>query len=465
MGRVFYAYRTHTYHGRVLSQETVATWLGMDQAQLSRIESGEPPQDLRKLMSWAHSLKIPADLLWFKLPSNKRSITSGDTSEQPESPKQATQGGSLLPVVINGHPVMVPVDARTLEKAGLGSLLDQPYSITEHETMKRRSLFKGSLATAAQPGLSLDELQHVAAALHDARRYMDGSVVDYLRRQIESCKTDDGRLGPRKTLPDMLGLLGAIEEHARDVRPNIRRELLAVGADGAEFTGWLYRDIHQPLSASFWYDRAMEWAQEADDPAMQGYVLLKKSQMAYDERDAVRVLTLAQAAGRNRHQLPSRVQAEVAQQEALGFAMLGEPLDVVKQKLDNAHGLLTSITADEPPTLNPYFTENTLQLRNASSYTEAGKPAVAAHLFGEVIATGSLSKRDTGYFNARRAVAIALSGEPDEAASLGHQSAEVARALNSGRTMRVLVEVLRTLSRWGSRPAVREFREALHTAS
>ena len=40
----------------------------------------------------------------------------------------------------------------------------------------------------------------------------------------------------------------------------------------------------------------MEWAQEANDIAMQGYVLLRKSQMAYDNRDAHRVVTFAEAA-------------------------------------------------------------------------------------------------------------------------------------------------------------------------
>uniref|UniRef100_A0AAU2A9L1 Helix-turn-helix transcriptional regulator n=1 Tax=Streptomyces sp. NBC_00093 TaxID=2975649 RepID=A0AAU2A9L1_9ACTN len=468
MGRVLYAYRTHPDHGRVLSQEAVADWLGLTQAQLSRIENGTAPQDLGKLMQWAHSLRVPADLLWFKVRSAERSITGNATTTRSEPTTPTAQGGLLLPVVINGHSVMVPVDARTLEESGLGSLIDQPASVTEHEAMSplnRRSLLKGGIAAAALPGLGLDELQHVASALDDARRYMDGPVVDYLRRQIASCKQDDGALGPKKTLPVMLGLLGAIEQHARDVRPNIRRELLAIGADGAEFAGWLYRDVHQPLTAGFWYDRAMEWAQEANDPAMQAYVLLKKSQMAYDERDALRVLTLAQAASHERYQLPPRVRAEVAQQEALGYAMLGEPLDVVKEKLEDAHGLLASIPTDEPPALNAYFTENTLLLRNASSYTEAGKPAMAADLFGEVIASGVLSKRDTGYFNARRAVAVALSGEPDQAAALGRESAEVAHALKSQRTVRVLTEVLHTLGRWESRPAVREFREALRTAS
>ncbi|MFF7655508.1 XRE family transcriptional regulator [Streptomyces sp. NPDC007983] len=336
----------------------------------------------------------------------------------------------------------------------------------EYEMMSplnRRTLLKGGFAATALAGASLEEFRRTAAALDDAHRYFDGTVVDYFRSRLETAKRDDGRLGAQQTLPVTLALLGAIEQQARNVKPAVRREMLSVGADGAEFAGWLYRDIHQPTVALFWYDRAMEWAQEADDPAMQGYMLLKKSQMAYDDGDGVRMLTLAQAGQHERWQLPTRVQAELLQQEALGCAMLGEPISLIEQKLDTAHELLMRAVG-EPSALGAYFSEHTLLLRNAVTYTEAGKPHAAAALFGDILSTGKLSHRDAGFFNARRAAALALGGEPDEAARIGAASAEVARSMKSARTMRVLGEALQTLSRWRSRPAVREFREALHAA-
>ncbi|WP_240970012.1 helix-turn-helix domain-containing protein [Actinacidiphila epipremni] len=294
MGQVFYAYRVHPWHTRVVSQETLAGWLGLTQAQLSRIESATTaPQDLGKLMSWAHSLRIPGDLLWFKLPSDKPAVPAVTNDADPvPGDARKPRGRAVLPVVVNGRPVLVPVDAQALVAGGPGGLLDVSVvpaddpSTTEHEAMSpldRRSLLKGGVAAAALPGLGLDELQHVAAALEDARRYLDMPVVDYFRRRLDGAKHDDGVQGPRKTLPVVLGLLGAIDQYAREVKPTVRRQLLSVGADGAEFAGWLYRDLHQPSTATFWYDRAMEWAQEADNPALQGYVLLKKSQMAYDE--------------------------------------------------------------------------------------------------------------------------------------------------------------------------------------
>ncbi len=311
--------------------------------------------------------------------------------------------------------------------------------------------------------LNVDEQQHVEAALADARRYFDGPVVDYFRHQLDTCMADDGELGSMKTLPTVLGLLRAIEQHGREVQPTVRRELLSFGACGAEFAGWLYRDVDDPVRAGFWYDRATEWAQEAGDFPMQGYVLLKKSQMAYDARDPLRVSTLAQAAQDGPWQLPTRVRAEVTLQEALGMAMLGEPLPTVERKLDDARQLLAQATTDheEAGLLGAYFNDSTLLLRKASSFTEAGRPGRAAVVFGDVLANASLSRRDTGYFRARRAAALALSGEPDEAARVGLASVDVAIATNSLRTLRVLAEVVRALTPWNGRPAVRELCDAM----
>jgi len=102
---------------------------------------------------------------------------------------------------------------------------------------------------------------------------------------------------------------------------------------------------------------------------MQGYVLLRKSQMAYEERDAVRVLTLAKAAQYGPWQLPDHVQVEVTLQEARGLAMFGEDLSSVQRKLDEARRLL-----GQAEMVNGSPTEATLALREASCYVEAGKP-------------------------------------------------------------------------------------------
>ncbi|WP_369164962.1 XRE family transcriptional regulator [Streptomyces sp. AFD10] len=458
MGQVFYAYRTHPWHEKVLSQEALATWLDLNQAQLSRIEGGKPPQDLAKLTRWAHSLRIPGDLLWFKLPNTKRSAYTSDVrAAQPEKMSVGTP---------------LPVDTRTQKSDGCDEFIKRPTTSTsvefdERDAMSpfnRRELLKSGASAAFLSTLNHNKIPRTAGDSDTKRRYTGDASVAYFGEILTKAKGDDGTLGPKETLPMVLGLLDAIDLRAREVKPQIRSEFLSLGAEGAEFAGWLYRDIQQPHAAAFWYDRAMEWAQEADNVSMQGYVLLKKSQMAYDQRDALRVLTLAQAAGHQRWQLPSRVRAEVMQQEALGRAMLGDPLDTVRRKLDAAADLLAN-TPEDAEALGAYFNGHTRMIRDAITLTEAGKPSMAVDIFSDALSANAMSYRDTGFFNARRAAALALSGEPDEAARVGAASAAVACEVKSGRTVRVLGDVLHILERWRDRPAVRELRDALVPAS
>jgi transcriptional regulator with XRE-family HTH domain len=70
MGQLIRAFRTHPDHGRhVISQETAASWAGITQAQLSRIENGAPIVHLDRLIQWAKTLRIPPEHLWFTMPN------------------------------------------------------------------------------------------------------------------------------------------------------------------------------------------------------------------------------------------------------------------------------------------------------------------------------------------------------------------------------------------------------------
>ena len=83
MGRVARVYRHHHDHVSIygrdgISQETLGTWLGLTQAQVSRIENGTPIRNLDTLAHWARILRIPAHLLWFKLSAGGVPDASGD---------------------------------------------------------------------------------------------------------------------------------------------------------------------------------------------------------------------------------------------------------------------------------------------------------------------------------------------------------------------------------------------------
>ncbi len=479
MGWVSRVYRTHPYHHAIygpsgISQTLLGEWIGLRQPHVSRFETGPPTRHLDTLQHWARVLRIPSRLLWFDMPGQTRLIVSGGRRDEVAVPGNGEDLRNtvplpappftqriLLPLVVDGQSLLLPLESDVLASSGLGDLLGK-LPISNGAPADGLPLIIESLSL----DLDFDELHHVAAVLSDAHRYLDGSVVDYFRRQLDACEADDGALGPTKALPVVLGILGAIEKHVRDVLPSVRRELLSVGARGAEFAGWLYRDIHHPRRATFWYDRATEWAQAAGDTAAQGYILLRKSQMAYDDRDAVRVLTLAQAAQYGPWQLPRSVRVEVTQQEARGLAMVGEPIGIIEQKLDQARQLLTDTALDDaqPGQLGCSFDEGALTLRAASCYIEAGKPQQAAALYGQVLSAGGLSRRDRGYFLARRTSSLALAGEPDEAASTGLEAAQLASSTTSQRTKRELIRALAALKPWRNRPGPRALREALATS-
>ena len=458
MGRVVYAYRTHPWHGQPLKQSVVGSWFGLTQTQVSRIENGRAPEETSKLIRWARLLGIPGELLWFKVPG-------GDSA--------APAPARTLPVIVGGRAILLPIDEQAARARGLDGLLGQCGDQDAGQLDRLPLSFHVPSLPDAKVGALLaadgSELGRLAAALEDARRYLDGSAVKLFREQLDRSKTDDGQHGPAKALPLVLGILGAISEHVRDVKPGVRSQLLSLGAEGAEFAGWLYRDLKDPGSAVYWYDRAMEWAQEANDTGMQGYVLLRKSQMAYDVRDAHRVVTFAEAAYQGPWRLSAPVRAEVAQQHALALAMAmaGTPISVVEEQMGAAQDLLARAPREdgEPAAGGCALTMDTLLLRQATCYTEAGKPARGAQLFGQVLAGGTLSRRDAGFFSARRAVALALSGEPDEAAAVGLAAVTAACETSSERTMRLLGDVVRALGPWSSRPGPLALKKAVLTSS
>jgi tetratricopeptide (TPR) repeat protein len=293
---------------------------------------------------------------------------------------------------------------------------------------------------------------------------MDLEVVAYFRRRIAACAASDGATGPKEALPVVLGIVGAIESDSRHVKSSVRSQLLAVGAQGAEFAAWLYRDLGMPEMADHWRDRAIDWAQEAGDLPVQGYVLLKKSQAAWDERDGLRMLALARAVQEGPWRLPIRVRAEAVQQEARGHAMSGD-LEVMERKLDEAQELLADSAAHDDQAggsqLGAHYGPPLLAMQIAICYCEAGRPGRAVEIFRDQLTSEAFSRRDYGYFASLMASALAAAGEPVEACRVGIDALGIALATNSTRTTREIARVAGRLQPWRRHPPVRDLYDAL----
>ncbi|MFJ2174119.1 XRE family transcriptional regulator [Streptomyces sp. NPDC087851] len=335
----------------------------------------------------------------------------------------------------------------------------------EGAELRRRNFLAGGIPAMATPGLGLDEIRHITAAIEDARRYLDRDVIGYFGQRMEWCLTQDGKRGPRETLPSVLGLIGAVENGIRHAKYKFRDGLLNIGGQGAEFAGWLYRDSRNHGIADYWRDRAIEWARESGNGALHGYVLLKKSQAAWDDRDPVKMLELAQAAQQGSWELPGYVRAEAAQQEARAHAMLGRDIGLVERKLDESHELMGNPhrfeARPEVARLGCHYSADLLAMQTAICYCEAGRPQRAIAIYKEKLAEGVFSRRDHGYFLSLMGGTLALAGEPDEAARIGFDALEIAVETSSARTAHELRRLTERLNPWKNRTLARELRDAL----
>ncbi|WP_037360756.1 helix-turn-helix domain-containing protein [Amycolatopsis orientalis] len=440
-----------------LTQEKLAALLPADAKSVRAWESGRSEPRPHRRDRLARLLRIsPA-----RLEELLREGTAADRRRPPSV---------LLPVVVDGRTVALPLDRATVAASGLARLVpgdaaQSAVPTTEWDAMSplsRRSLLKNGLPVAALPALGIGGAEHVARALENPRRYLDKTVTHYFRRQLDQYKHEDGERGPAKTLPMTLGVLDITGRLARDAAADDQCELLRIASEGAEFAGWLYRDRRQMADSLYWHDRAMEWAQAAGDGTMQGYILLKKAQVAYDERDPRRMLVLTRAVRNGPWSLPRRLQAEAAQQEARAEAMLGASADRVNRTLDVAWKLLDDAGPAESP-LGAHFNATLLNMQTAICYTEAGEPRRSVELYEKTLKETQFSRRDYGFFLSLMANSLALSGEPDQAARTGLVSARRAAETNSRRTKEELRRVVEVLKPWHNRPDVRELREALNS--
>jgi transcriptional regulator with XRE-family HTH domain len=257
IGRVINAYRHHPFHGRPLSQEAVAAWLGITQAQLSRIEHGAPIRNLDRLIYWATLLRIPAASLWFDLPGAARREDDHPV-DQEASPDRHHVTGTVATAVF-------PADLPAL------------------------------LADAGDADASADErLRHVLK--HPGS--VDLVAIARLRERVNELDLRYDKAPSTSLLADAgqcLGRVAFLRAHATTSR--VRRELYAVEAEAATLMGQLVWDASQRrdhATARVYFGQAVEAARQVHDPTAEGLALLRTCFVAlYGEKNPRDGLSLA----------------------------------------------------------------------------------------------------------------------------------------------------------------------------
>lgn len=402
MGQVFYAYRVHPWHGRVVSQETLAGWLGLTQAQLSRIESARtPPQNLGKLMSWAHGLRIPGDLLWFKL--RREPLPVQPTAERTEQVARKvlldmiTPGGDWLPLS-NGAPAY-----------GVSGLRGTSLQATGEHLLRT--------------------FLHLDDELGGDSLYVP--LTKYVARMAVSVKADPS---------DGLAAYGQLNQ----------------------LVGWLSLDANKHAHAKRYFATAVEVGHEVGDPGLVasalGYMSLQETYRGRSQ-PACSLAQMAFAVAPDR--LTPLTKTVMGARLARAHASLGD--EECLRLLDTVQADFAQAGRDEEPPYVSYVDAVEVAAQRGACYLDLGMTDEAIRALSEaldLLSTRAPNRaRDRVHYLSRLAKCYLLDGEVERACHVGHDALALSQTIGSARVTERLGELNDALSPFGRLPCVQELQE------
>ncbi len=403
MGAVIAAYRNHPFHGSPLRQETVARWMGLTQAQLSRIENGPAMKDLDKLIQWAELLEIPARLLWFHLPK-RRGVASS--------------------ALISDHPAILTKPTPTLPAAG-------PFHLVWVGSHARRA--NGSDVAAMQTFRSAD--RQVGGG------HLYATVVNYLHSDV----------APR--------LFGA--DHDTD-----SQTVFTAAAALTEMAGWMAHDAGRDDQAHRHFGRALDMSKVGQDRQLGVHVLGSMSHLAHHRsqpHDAIRFAQAGEktlAAGPRNPELEARVFA----MQARGFAALRRPKETFTL-LARAEKALEGTHDEEPSTWVSHFDEGSLASEAARCMRHLGKPTQAQRHAERIIELRPADRtRSRAFGQLILIMALIEQGEPEQACAIAREVLNSTQSLGSYLVIQQLRDIQLLLEPYSANVVVKDFLECLAQA-
>ncbi|MEU1549088.1 hypothetical protein [Nocardia sp. NPDC005745] len=224
----------------------------------------------------------------------------------------------------------------------------------------------------------------------------------------------------------------------------------------AEFAAWLYQDACNWTRAQHWTDRALTWSHQLGDDYCIAATLIRKAQIANDMQDGTEAMELAEAAERAAPP-GTRFAAVAATFAGYGAALAGDR-SASARAFDRARTLAADADAD--PVWGGFLDAQYIDAHQAHGRTALGDYRAAIDQFGRAI-SGMQSgfTRDQAVYTSRRALAYALAGEAEPAATLGLAAMQVGVSTGSERVLQNVRAVDELLS-VRHLPEVVEFREA-----
>lgn len=408
MGRVIQAYRHHPWHGRPLAQEVLAGWVGLTQTQLSRIENGPPVSDLTKLIQWARVLRIPPELLWFKLPGESGGSTQGSANRS-----AFTAAG----------------EERTLVAAPAAHVGDEVDDVNRRALLRLLSMTGALVAAPVVDELDTERL--ASAAAHPGR--LDAATLtDYETLNAHLWRVFAASTTKRRVLPVVQQQLDVLTSSLQQPHGSTtHRRLCALAGDLFQLTGEIFFDSNRYTDAAHCYSLAVSASKEADAYDLWACAITRQAFIGVYERQFDRALPLLDtAAGLARRGDPSlSTRHWVANVQAHATAGLGD-LAGCQQAL---------ATAEQVATLQgPVHTGGWLRFEGSrlaeergSCYTELQRPDLAEPALIEAL-DHTISARRRGSVLTDLAAIAAQRRDLDRLVPYGEGAVDAARQTGSG---------------------------------
>ena len=412
IGHVSRAYRKHPQHIAAygkdgIPQEIVAGWLGLTQAQVSRIENGSSVKHLDNLAHWARTLRIPEHLLWFKLPGTQGHVD--DTS------KFGPFGSAdiLQQRLVGGRAVTGPASPALLSTG----------QAREGETF--------------------------ASAMHSFRAadkqvgggHLYATVVKYLHTEVapklfEIDDDSDGQLA------------------------------FTAAAALTEMAGWMAHDAGRDEAAEHHFGRALGFVQAAGDRQLGVHVLASMSHLAHHRRNPTDAIRLAQ---RGRHLLAQgprqpELEARVLAMQARGFAALRQSTECTKLLVE-AEIALAATPGEERSHWTSTFDEGSLASEAARCLRQLGDLTEAQRHAQRIIELRPGGRTRSRAFGQLILVTVLIAqGKPDEACALAHEVLNATQQLGSFLVIQQLLDLRKRLEIHREIRSVAEFLVCLDEA-
>lgn len=447
IGRVFRAYRTHPHHSTRygpagISQTLLGQWLGMQQPQLSRIETGPPIRDIGTLTHWARVLRVPAELLWFRLPE---------------------ETGEPVPARADTHPHDAERDPVLSAPWNHRGTVEAVVVLSGGDRLKRRVFLSltGPALTAPAHQWLVHEPERVTSGL--AGRRISAGVVDRLPSLITELRAMDDTAGGGDVLAltryHFRWVAELLERASYD--ESTERKLHIALAEFGQLAGWVGYDTgHQGLAQRY-FVAALRAAHAADDRQLGAHILGSMAyQAARQERpsDAVTLIETALAGTRGR-QTP-RLLAELRIRQAYAFAVLNDS-SACGAAISAARTNVEQSNADDDPPYLYWVRPAEITAGAGDCLLQLGQAEHGVKLIEQGVAMFDAPfDRDRQIYLTHLADGLARSGKQrdlDGAASTAVVAVELAETLSSARSVDRIRQLSRQLKPYDKVPKVREF--------